>query len=140
MILTNGLLLCMWQIHVNIWDPILCAHLGTCYVLKLAWWWLYEQPKHVATRDLALYLLSIEIVVSGRKYTYGELKFNTEAMQHTNLYFILNSYSTRNTDSLHYEDGVVNTVECNNICLLYHKYILRKKKTNYFYDKAHGRT
>ena len=23
-------------IHVNIRDPILCTHLGTCYVLKLA--------------------------------------------------------------------------------------------------------
>ena len=48
----------------------MCAHLGTCYVLKLAWWWLHEQPKHVATRDLTLYLLTIENVVSGRKYTY----------------------------------------------------------------------
>ena len=57
-------------IHVNIWDPILCAHLGTCFVLKLTWWWLHEQPKHVTTRDLTLYLLTIEIVVSGRKYTY----------------------------------------------------------------------
>ena len=62
-------------IHVNIWDPILCAHLGACYVLKLAWWWLHEQPKHVATRDLTLYLLTIEIVVSGRKYTYVLLFF-----------------------------------------------------------------
>ena len=58
-------------LHVSaIWDPILCAHFGTCYVLKLAWWWLHEQPKHVATRDLTSYLLTIEIVVSGRKYTY----------------------------------------------------------------------
>ena len=56
-------------IHVNVRDPILCAHLGACYVLKLAWWWLYEQRKHVATRVLTLYLLIIGIVVSGRKYT-----------------------------------------------------------------------
>ena len=34
----------------------MCAHLGTCYVLKLAWWWLHEQPKHIATRDLTSYI------------------------------------------------------------------------------------
>ena len=57
-------------IHVNIWDPILWAHLGTCYVLKLAWWWPHEQPKHVATRDLNFISAYYWIVVSRRKYTY----------------------------------------------------------------------
>ena len=74
-------------IRVNIWDPILCAHLGICYVLKLGWWWLHEQPRHVATRDLTLYLFTIEIVVSGRKYTYAykfafSISDNEDAREH----------------------------------------------------------
>jgi len=46
------------------------------------------------------------------------LKVNTEPIQHSNLYLILNSYGTGNTESLQYEDEVVNTVEWNNLCLL----------------------
>ena len=55
----------------TIWDP-LCLHVLV----------------YVATRDLTFYLLTIKVVVSGRKYTYV-LYCHTTGWHPLNIYFLL---------------------------------------------------
>jgi hypothetical protein len=57
--------------NVNIIGSHIVRTSRCLFYFKLAWRWLYEQPKHVATHSLNYsYLLLWTIVVSRRKYIY----------------------------------------------------------------------
>ena len=66
------------QTHVNIWDPILCVHQGTCSVfktgLKMAAW-AAETCRHTLTNFIVTF---VKFVVSRRKKIHSSISFTAK--------------------------------------------------------------